>query len=625
MSESVTKMAREMLREARIEGCPGAYVATGHSTDNISIIHQQVRCINLSWALVRLRKIKHGSVVGIVGGSFSGLMLAVSLAVQRRCIVYIYEKEPRLLNRFRRSPYRYINTNVNSRDLPPRFNLKFSRPIYDLPIFAWDYGTASEVAHRWLREFQEYYAHLPIFVRTGIEVTDSKQETHGVRLRLEAGEHARDENVDVAILATGFGGEQNPFETEDWSYWQSGSSLQYRPGRLTDKKDKILISGCGDSGIVELMHYVFRGFDHENIDEYFPAGLRIESYVQPTLEQSRYWSIRYSKEIERFDRKVISELCWYLTTKEFRDYNPGIMKELAKGSTRKEKAFSLLEGELLGKIGDLLEKSGLPSQANFSYWRDVDRAERHLVKMSIDEQFAIRDALDPLISDLASMELDLKIGGMKLSAFLDLAPIRTHLSKRFEIWMNDVTPTAYTEKISPANLIFLNLCQTIEDVRYVQGRLTTVKPTRAGYDVEIAGGNRMKFERVSTRFGTRHSEATKKMIGGHPRKVHFGDWLLEWPIEYQKDPKDKAIIQQVDLARDSVADGVTKLRLSRRYTRFEIPVLDKPLYIASLSLADSVAKRFSSPELINTEKQLKARLHRGQPVSYPQPTGTDIR
>ena len=64
------------------------YSATGHSTDNISILHQQVRCTNLAWALVRLRHVKYGSVVGIVGGSFSGLMLAVSLALQRRCIVY---------------------------------------------------------------------------------------------------------------------------------------------------------------------------------------------------------------------------------------------------------------------------------------------------------------------------------------------------------------------------------------------------------------------------------------------------------------------------------------------------------------------------------------------------------
>jgi NADPH-dependent 2,4-dienoyl-CoA reductase/sulfur reductase-like enzyme len=161
MPDELNSIARKMIAEAKIQDCPGAYSATGHSTNNISIIHQQVRCINLAWALVKLRKVKHGSVVGIVGGGFSGLMLAVSLAIQRRCIVYIYEKDPRPLQRFRHSPYRYISTNLNSRDLPPRLNLKYSRPIYDLPIFAWNYGTASEVAHRWLREFQDYYVRLP--------------------------------------------------------------------------------------------------------------------------------------------------------------------------------------------------------------------------------------------------------------------------------------------------------------------------------------------------------------------------------------------------------------------------------------------------------------------------------
>src|ERR1700730_11499848 len=111
MPDEMTSIARKMLAEAEIQDCPGAYSATGHSTNNISIIHQQVRCINLAWALVKLRKVKHGSVVGIVGGCFSGMMLAVSLAIQRRCIVYIYEKESQLLQRFRRSPYRFISTN----------------------------------------------------------------------------------------------------------------------------------------------------------------------------------------------------------------------------------------------------------------------------------------------------------------------------------------------------------------------------------------------------------------------------------------------------------------------------------------------------------------------------------
>lgn len=69
---SPASIARKMLKGAEINGCPRAYSATGHSTDNISILHQQARCINLSWALVRMRHVRHGSVVGIVGGVASG-------------------------------------------------------------------------------------------------------------------------------------------------------------------------------------------------------------------------------------------------------------------------------------------------------------------------------------------------------------------------------------------------------------------------------------------------------------------------------------------------------------------------------------------------------------------------
>ncbi|WP_050425893.1 hypothetical protein [Bradyrhizobium tropiciagri] len=54
------------------------------------------------------------------------------------------------------------------------------------------------------------------------------------------------------------------------------------------------------------------------------------------------------------------------------------------------------------------------------------------------------------------------------SRFLDLEAYRRRRLDRFEIWLNDLTPTMYTDVLSPANLILLRLCQCVEDIRFVQ-------------------------------------------------------------------------------------------------------------------------------------------------------------
>jgi hypothetical protein len=280
-------IASKMLSEAKLKG-HNAYSVTPHTNPNISILYQQIRCINLAWALTHTSRVKHGSVVGVVGGSFSGIMTAVCLAVQRRCIVYIYEKEPRLLDRFRLSHYRFVDPNLSSRDLPPSYDPEKASPVYTPPIFDWTEGTVDEVAHEWLREFQTYYARLPIFLYRACEVIGYSNGSNqkDVEIEVKAYQLRWNQTVNMLIFATVFGEEVSSFSTvRDWSYWRSGSPLQYRPGRRTKKRQRVLISGCGDSGIVEMMHYIFRDFEHKNIfkKEYYPKGSGMESGDVPVV------------------------------------------------------------------------------------------------------------------------------------------------------------------------------------------------------------------------------------------------------------------------------------------------------------------------------------------------------
>lgn len=98
VQRELAEIAELMLAEAQSAESDRIFSATGFAKENISIVHQQARCANLVWAIRHMKKIKRGDVVAIVGGSFSGLMLACLLAIACDVIVYVFEKETRLLH-----------------------------------------------------------------------------------------------------------------------------------------------------------------------------------------------------------------------------------------------------------------------------------------------------------------------------------------------------------------------------------------------------------------------------------------------------------------------------------------------------------------------------------------------
>ena len=142
-------LAGRMIVEATSASSPNVFSATGFARENISIIHQQRRTTNLAWALSRTGRVRPGSVVGIVGASFSGLMLAIILAMVDDAIVYLFEKDADILPRFRDKAHRHLSPLLNSRALGKRFDPVASSAAYRSPVFAWSAGRASDVASAW--------------------------------------------------------------------------------------------------------------------------------------------------------------------------------------------------------------------------------------------------------------------------------------------------------------------------------------------------------------------------------------------------------------------------------------------------------------------------------------------
>ncbi len=228
--QRLVELAEGMIGEATSVGSPRVLSSNGFAHSSISILHQQVRCTNLAWALKFTGRIKPGHVIGIVGGSVSGLMLATVLAMSNDVIVYIFEKGRRLMQRFLDKSHRFIAPNLNSRSLSRAFHPTEGVRFYDPPIFEWEGDAASSVAIDWRNDFKGYADKLPIFCFFGRHVKPEHIKATSRSVRIESAPAGNDTEVppiklDWLIDATGFGPESNPFKLDDYSYWESGHRL----------------------------------------------------------------------------------------------------------------------------------------------------------------------------------------------------------------------------------------------------------------------------------------------------------------------------------------------------------------------------------------------------------------
>ncbi len=115
-------LAKLMLAEAQDASINHLFNATGFALRNISIVHQQIRCNNLSWALAKNGHLPAGTRVGVIGGGFSAMTIASSIALQNDVIVYILNDGESLPSRMRNKGDIFLSPNLNSLKLPVDFD-----------------------------------------------------------------------------------------------------------------------------------------------------------------------------------------------------------------------------------------------------------------------------------------------------------------------------------------------------------------------------------------------------------------------------------------------------------------------------------------------------------------------
>jgi hypothetical protein len=605
--QRLNSLADEMLDETRANGRTHVYSATGYSRQNISIVHQQVRCANLAWALRWRRKLRKGDVVAIVGGSFSGLMLACSIAIADDIIVYIIEKEKRLLHRFLDKSQRYLSPNLNSRDLRKRFSPTFASPIHRPAIFNWKMGSASDVANAWLREFDRYAAKLPIFTMLGAEVTPDAISEVGGKVSIQLGQKdvaMRQLAVDVLIDATGFGHEENPLSVTDHSYWEGGHRLIYDH---LPPKSRVLISGCGDSGIVELMHYAFADFDHAMIERFWPIGANLEAHLDLGLEKIN--DVVRSAEVLRYDFKVISELCWWLDEWwKLQKWNHSELE--AYPPTRSTKViFAAIERQLTDRLSAAFP--GLhPAEI---IWEE---REAFLLALPLAEQLSVRSAVAPVVDDAISRDIADHMKQVRVSDLLNIRELHRMLRPGVKIILNGLTPTPFTRNLSAYNVWLTKVATSLPNVRFLQGRIECVERGPNGQSTVMFDRTRREvFDRVLTRYGPSGSSQAR-LTEGTLRDHYPGDILLANPHYLLPDKKvtnGDTSEQLVELAQDQVHKRIDRIRRRRGHNP-EDP-LSKPLYLSMLFAMESYPF-VTDPRYIDPQRALSAALKTGRCPAY---------
>ncbi len=541
--------AQNMIAEATSIESLNILSATGFARENISIMHQQIRATNLAWALGWTGRVKAGDTVAIVGGSFSGMMLAVILALVNDAIVLVFEKEDALFARFRNKGHRHLSTNLNSRALGKDFDPSWSAPEYRSPIFAWPAGRASDVAAFWASEFLATYDQtLPIFISRKSEVRREMIKVLPSGLEIDFSVDAPHLTaVPVALLidATGFGPEANPREVIDYSYWEAGHRLIY--DHLVTPAT-VLISGCGDSGVIEALQYAMKDFSHAHVEALWPIGAGLEGPIDRGLVGARLDAVFRNDDIDRFETPVLSEIVWWLDQRTDIERNRAIPRPWS--------------GELWARpILEAIEAALAPHYAAFAPGGDIalagyDTLETFVEELALEAQFDARAAARALGDEWISLGIQALAEDIELPPYI--GAIHAMARPGVEIILNGRTPTPYSRQLSPYNVWLMRLLLSFPSVRYVQGEIGSVAQNdERRFDVAFKDGTSLTVDRAVTRYGPAPGGAG--LATGCRRDSQGGDWLLNRPVYLGHDPADPKKGRYINAARDTVVAALDAL------------------------------------------------------------------
>lgn len=217
---------------------------------------QQVRALNLAFALVESGTLRPPAQVAVIGGGVAGVTAAAALS-HRGFKVTVLERRPGLIPLQSGSTQRFVHPHLIDWPQPGS-----ERPDAGLPLLNWQAAPAGQV----FRQLLSALAHYPLQVEGG--VADLRLLPHpsgpgAAAHEWEVGFHNRSPRFDAVILAVGFGAEKSYPEVEFRSYWDI-DNLDRDPVPPGAGDSHCFISGTGDGGLTDFIRARLYRFDHED-------------------------------------------------------------------------------------------------------------------------------------------------------------------------------------------------------------------------------------------------------------------------------------------------------------------------------------------------------------------------
>jgi hypothetical protein len=252
---------KDVLAAADVPGRCGWYCVGCRETLRTTVYTQQVRALNLAWALKACGHVSASTRVVVVGAGAAGLTVAGALAYLGASVT-VLEKEADPLPLQRNCYKRHLHPHIY--DWPTRDSMQANA---GLPLLTWRAGMARDVAAAIESGFEglrwDYGDRLTLL--RDVENLQLDTPSHGsLTFRRRGGAGAAERLVhayDLLIFAIGFGVEETLWMGARGSYWADDSLDQggvFQPGEY-------LVSGTGDGGLIDVLRIALRNFRQEDL------------------------------------------------------------------------------------------------------------------------------------------------------------------------------------------------------------------------------------------------------------------------------------------------------------------------------------------------------------------------
>ena len=275
------------IHGAEVPGWPGVYVI-GSYDSRITFYSQQVRAFHLANALVKANMLEANSRIAVIGAGAAGLSIAAGLSLLGKdFLIEVFERDQHPLHLQRGCTRRNLHPHIY--EWPRQGGTETAA---GLPLLDWEAGTADSVAEAVIQQFStiKAYRGQALTLKASCEVTELTKIGSKAYLLIHRNSAGKTESgtYNAVFLAIGFGAERSLADLAVQSYWSDRGTPD--APRYADSITRVLITGNGDGGLIDLCAAAIGDFNHTGLirqvsgwpgmDELIEELLRIDHDAQ---------------------------------------------------------------------------------------------------------------------------------------------------------------------------------------------------------------------------------------------------------------------------------------------------------------------------------------------------------